>query len=115
MRPRFPLTLLCIHLAGTKLGPGELRMDATTHNSPGVGLLPAKDFAIEQLLARARTGDSAAIGALLEEYRGYLTLLARTQIGRRLQGKADAADLVQEAFLQAHQHIGAFRGTSEAE
>jgi hypothetical protein len=27
--------------------------------------------------------------------------LARVQIGRRLQGKVDAADLVQETFLQA--------------
>ncbi|MFT3920915.1 MAG: sigma-70 family RNA polymerase sigma factor [Myxococcales bacterium] len=57
----------------------------------------------------------SALGRLLEQYRHYLTLLARTQIGRRLQGKADASDLVQEAFLQAHQHIGGFRGTSEAE
>jgi RNA polymerase sigma-70 factor (ECF subfamily) len=69
----------------------------------------------KKLLDRARAGDGAALGNLLEQYRHYLTLLARTQIGRRLQGKADAADLVQETFLQAHQHIGGFRGTSEAE
>ena len=52
---------------------------------------------------------------LLERYRGYLTILARTQIGRRLQGKADAADLVQETFLEAHKHISRFRGGTEAE
>src|SRR3954447_24892393 len=68
-----------------------------------------------ELLAKARSGDTTALGSLLELYRGYLTLLARTQIGRRLQGKADAADLVPETFLQVHQHIGVFRGTSEAE
>ena len=67
------------------------------------------------LLAKARAGDTAALGTLLEQYRGYLTLLARTQIGRRLQGKADAADLVQETFLQVHQHITGFRGTSQTE
>jgi RNA polymerase sigma-70 factor (ECF subfamily) len=52
---------------------------------------------------------------LLELYRNYLTLLARVQIGRRLQGKVDAADLVQETFLQAHRDFGQFRGTTEEE
>src|SRR5262249_50239079 len=55
----------------------------------------------EQLLRLARAGSGPALGQLLELYRNYLTLLARLQIGRRLQGKADPADLVQEAFLEA--------------
>lgn len=42
-------------------------------------------------------------------------MLARTQVGRRLQGKADASDLVQEACLEAHRHMHQFRGTTEAE
>ena len=49
----------------------------------------------QQLLEKARQGDGEALGALLELYRNYLTLLARLQISRRLQGKVDAADLVQ--------------------
>ena len=56
----------------------------------------------EQLLGLARAGDGPALGQLLELYRSYLALLARLQIGRRLQGKVDAADLVQETFLEAH-------------
>ena len=48
-------------------------------------------------------------------YRNYLRLLARIQIGRRLQGKVDASDVVQEAFLDAHRYFGRFRGTSEAQ
>jgi len=67
------------------------------------------------LLEQARAGDRAAAGQLLEHYSAYLTLLARVQIGRRLQGKADAGDIVQETFLEAHRQIGRFRGTSEAE
>jgi RNA polymerase sigma-70 factor (ECF subfamily) len=55
----------------------------------------------ERLLVLARAGDVAALGRLLERYRGYLALLARLQIGRRLRGKVDAADMVQEAFLKA--------------
>jgi RNA polymerase sigma-70 factor (ECF subfamily) len=68
-----------------------------------------------QLLKQARAGDEAALGELLELYRSYLSILARLQIGRRLQGKVDAADLVQDTFLQAHRHFPDFRGTEEAE
>lgn len=70
---------------------------------------------VEQLLALARDGDGASLGRLLGLYADYLSLLARLQIGRRLQGKVDAADLVQDTFLEAHRHFGQFRGTTEAE
>ena len=69
----------------------------------------------EELLRRARSGNGADLGQLLELYRKYLTLLVRLQIGRRLQGKVDAADLVQDTFLQAHRDFGQFRGTTEEE
>jgi RNA polymerase sigma-70 factor (ECF subfamily) len=69
----------------------------------------------EELLRRARAGDEDACGRLLEAYRGYLTFLARVQLGRRLQGKVDPSDLVQEAFLEAHRDFGQFQGQTEAE
>jgi RNA polymerase sigma-70 factor (ECF subfamily) len=61
----------------------------------------------EQMLQLAQAGDGEALGQLLELYRNYLTLLARLQINRRLQGKVDASDLVQETFLKAHGHFAA--------
>src|ERR1700744_900348 len=70
---------------------------------------------VEELLRLAHGGDGSAWGRLLYLYRNYLSLLARLQIGRRLQGKVDAADLVQETFLEAHRNWERFRGTSEAE
>lgn len=70
---------------------------------------------LEQLLHEARTGGEQSLGRLLEQYRRYLALLARVQIGRHLQGKVDASDVVQETFLDAQRHFGGFRGTSEAE
>jgi RNA polymerase sigma-70 factor (ECF subfamily) len=69
----------------------------------------------DELLTRARDGGEDALGRLLECYRAYLTLLARVQIGRRLQGKADAADMVQETFLEAARHFPQFRGATEPE
>jgi len=68
---------------------------------------------IEQMIEEARAGDVAALGRLLERHRNYLRLLARIEIGRRLQGKLDASDLVQEVFLDAHRYFPAFRGAAE--
>src|ERR1700756_3292780 len=75
----------------------------------------AADPSHEELLCQARKGDVPALGRLLELYRPYLTVLARVQIGRRLQGKVDAADLVQEAFLGASRDLPQFRGVTEPE
>jgi RNA polymerase sigma-70 factor (ECF subfamily) len=69
----------------------------------------------EEQLRLARHGDATAFGALVGRYADYLTLLARLQVGRRLQGKVEPADLVQEAFLKAHRDFPTFRGTTEAE
>src|SRR5229473_2538099 len=69
----------------------------------------------ECFLRLARAGAGPALGQLLELYRNYLSLLARLQIGRRLQGKVDASDLVQETFLRAHRDFAQFRGNSEEE
>jgi RNA polymerase sigma-70 factor (ECF subfamily) len=68
-----------------------------------------------KLLQTARCGDREAQGRLLELYRNYLRLLARLQVGRRLQGKADPSDLVQETFLAAQRDFGQFRGNTEGE
>jgi RNA polymerase sigma-70 factor (ECF subfamily) len=69
----------------------------------------------ELLLDRARCGDTDALGGLLELYRPYLSLLARLEVGRRLQGKADVADVVQDAFLEAARQFDRFRGSGEPE
>jgi RNA polymerase sigma-70 factor (ECF subfamily) len=78
-------------------------------------LTRAKPLDPEPLLQAARGGDGAARGQLLELYRNYLLLLARFQIGRRLQGKVEPPDLVQDTFLEAHRHFAQFRGRTEAE
>jgi RNA polymerase sigma-70 factor (ECF subfamily) len=69
----------------------------------------------EELLRQAQAHDRTSLGQLLELTRQYLTLLAQVQIGRRLQGKVDASDVVQETFLAAHRDFASFRGTTEKE
>jgi RNA polymerase sigma-70 factor (ECF subfamily) len=63
----------------------------------------------------ARRDRPEALDRLLESYRNYLKLLARTGIKDALRGKADPSDLVQETLLKAHQRFGQFRGQTEAE
>ncbi len=67
----------------------------------------------DELLMAARAQGPPALGPLLELYRNYLRLLARVEIGRRLQGKLDASDLVQETLLEAHRNFPRFQGTGE--
>jgi RNA polymerase sigma-70 factor (ECF subfamily) len=67
------------------------------------------------LIEEARGGSESALGELFQPYAEYLRLLARVQIGRRMQSKVDPNDLVQETFLEAHRQITNFRGISESE
>jgi RNA polymerase sigma-70 factor (ECF subfamily) len=68
-----------------------------------------------ELIRTAREGGEPAFGRLLSRFENYLTFLARTEVGRQLQGKLDAADLVQDTFLEAHRHFPTFRGATEPE
>jgi RNA polymerase sigma-70 factor (ECF subfamily) len=67
------------------------------------------------LLDRARAGDREALGCLLERYRSYLRLLARSLVRPALRGKLDQSDLIQDAFLNAQQGFDRFRGSGEKE
>jgi RNA polymerase sigma-70 factor, ECF subfamily len=71
--------------------------------------------AVESLLPQAKAGNVEVLGELLERHRIYLELMARVQLGRRLQSKVDATDLVQETFLDAHATFAQFRGTTDQE
>ena len=51
----------------------------------------------------------------IEDYRDYLLLLVRLQLGSRLRAKLDASDVVQQAILHAHERRTQFRGGTEGE
>jgi RNA polymerase sigma-70 factor, ECF subfamily len=54
-------------------------------------------------------------GMALERFRGYLHVLARSQLDARLQQKLDPSDIVQQTLLKAHEAAGQFRGRQPAE
>jgi len=53
----------------------------------------------DELLDAARTGDDAALAVLVERHRDRLERMVRLRLDRRLQGRVDPADVVQEACL----------------
>lgn len=67
------------------------------------------------LLGQARSGDTDSLGTLLQWYANYLTILATTQLDRRLRRRMNPSDLVQETMLAAHRDFGDFRGKSQPE
>lgn len=69
----------------------------------------------DELLKSAIGGNRSALGALLVDYRAYLKMLARSQIHRKMQGKADASDVVQDVFLEVQKNFVRFRGNSNVE
>jgi RNA polymerase sigma-70 factor (ECF subfamily) len=65
-----------------------------------MGIVMAKDPSeSEQLLRQARAGNSQALGELFERYRERLRQMVRLRLDRRLYGRLDPSDVLQEAFL----------------
>ena len=61
----------------------------------------------EVMAARAAAGDASAFGVLVSRYQQRVYRLVC-----RLTSETDAADILQETFLQAFRHLSSFRGDS---
>lgn len=70
---------------------------------------------ITELIAAARQTQAGALDGLLDLYRNYLRLVARTSLDRAVRAKADPSDMVQETIIKAHDNFGQFKGSTEAE
>lgn len=80
-------------------------------------MLPTRrqELSLVELLRQARAGSSSALGQLLEACRAYLLVVAQQKLRSSLQAKLDAADLVQETFIEATRDFVLFRGEIEAQ
>ena len=60
---------------------------------------------LAELLARAAAGDEEALTELFSRYRKRLKQMVRLRLNRRLQGRIDDSDVLQEAYLEAARRL----------
>jgi RNA polymerase sigma-70 factor (ECF subfamily) len=60
------------------------------------------------LLQRAAAGDQQAWGSLLSRHRERLRRMVALRLDQRLQGRIDASDVIQEAFIDASAQLAAY-------
>src|SRR4051794_18837485 len=77
-------------------------MDAMTTESP--------DPTDESLIRRAAGGDEAALADLFGRYRKRLRQMVRLRLDRRLQGRVDPSDVLQEAYLDVAEQLPHYLG-----
>ena len=69
----------------------------------------------QRFLEQARNGDRSALGVLLNEYRGYLRLIAEREMGQSLKIRADQSDVVQKSCIAAVKNFQQFAGETSQE
>jgi RNA polymerase sigma-70 factor, ECF subfamily len=65
------------------------------------------------LIDRAAAGDSEALAELFGRYRKRLRSMVRLRLDRRLQGRVDPSDVLQEAYLDVVQQLPTYRAKPE--
>jgi RNA polymerase sigma-70 factor (ECF subfamily) len=62
----------------------------------------------QRLLQQAAAGDQESWGALLMRYSQRLRCMVALRLDRRLQGRIDPSDIIQEAFVEASAQLPAY-------
>jgi RNA polymerase sigma-70 factor (ECF subfamily) len=60
------------------------------------------------LVGQAQAGDQQALGQLFSRYRDRLRRMVHLRLDRRLQGRIDPSDVLQEAFLDVSKRLGEY-------
>src|SRR3989442_2580689 len=66
----------------------------------------------DDLLRRATAGDGQALGELFDCYRERLRRMVRLRLDRRLYGRIDPSDVLQEAFLDISRRFPEYAGAA---
>jgi RNA polymerase sigma-70 factor (ECF subfamily) len=67
--------------------------------------MTSEDDSFDRLLEQAQAGDEAAMAELFDRYRKRLRQMVRLRLDRRLQGRVDSSDVLQDAYLDARQKL----------
>jgi RNA polymerase sigma-70 factor (ECF subfamily) len=60
------------------------------------------------LLPRALAGDESALAALFDGYRDRLRRMIRLRLDRRLSGRVDSSDVLQDAYLDVRRRVSEY-------
>jgi RNA polymerase sigma-70 factor (ECF subfamily) len=71
------------------------------------------DHPQEPLIDRASAGDTEALAELFGRYRKRLRAMVRLRMDRRLQGRVDPSDVLQEAYLDVVQQWPSYQAKPE--
>jgi RNA polymerase sigma-70 factor, ECF subfamily len=82
-------------------------MDPTKTDPAGA---PSAD---DLLIEHAAAGDTAALAELFGRYRKRLRAMVRLRMDRRLQGRVDPSDVLQEAYLDVAQQLSSYLAKPE--
>lgn len=72
------------------------------------GLMAEPASESSDLLRRAGDGDTSALGQLLDSHRARLRRMVKLRLDTRLQGRIDASDVLQEAYLEVAQRLAEY-------
>jgi RNA polymerase sigma-70 factor (ECF subfamily) len=62
----------------------------------------------QELLDRAISGDESALAKLFDSYRDRLRRMIRLRLDRRLSGRVDSSDVLQEAYLDVRKRLSEY-------
>lgn len=70
---------------------------------------------IQNVLSKAKAGDTTCVGELLGVYRDYLLGIAVAKLDPRVRARCNPSDVVQETLMEAFRDFHQFRGGLERE
>jgi RNA polymerase sigma-70 factor (ECF subfamily) len=71
-------------------------------------MMSGEDVEVDDVLCRARAGDPQVLAALFDCYNRRLRHMVRLRLDRRLAGRLDASDVLQEAYLEADKRFAEY-------
>lgn len=90
----------CVRSAGPRKSPG---MDRTMTTGPS-----QMGTETEDLLRRAGQGDARAVAELFDRDRKRLRQMIRLRLDRRLQGRVDPSDVLQDAYIDVTEQLPSY-------
>jgi RNA polymerase sigma-70 factor (ECF subfamily) len=76
-------------------------------------VMPSDSSEVSDLLERAAAGDAEALRQLFSRYRDRLKRMVHLRLNRRLQGRVDDSDVIQEAYLEISKKLSDYAQAPE--